>query len=177
MRKTLTFIWMFVGFGQTIQAQVQQTNVRAATFLTFSPSRNVHTQATSYFLHGQLRYYTEQRLSISSDVFIDLSGNSSLSTTQWQEQLLFGANYHWQKKGNDFNVGIQPGINYCKSDNLSNGLTNISPLFSLNVGYRLYISRHFHFFTEGRFVSGTAITNSIQQLSSIRISAGLGFQL
>ncbi|MFM6935984.1 MAG: hypothetical protein ACKOXP_11110 [Flavobacteriales bacterium] len=177
MRKTLYFLWIVVGIGQTIQAQVQQKNVRAATFLTFSPSRNVHTHATSYFLHGQLRYYTDQRLSISSDVFLDLSGNSTLSTSKWQEQLLFGANYHWRKQGNDFNVGIQPGLNYCKSENLSKGQNTISPLFSVHVGYRLYISPHFHFFTEGRFVSGTALTNSIQQLSSIRISAGLGFQL
>lgn len=178
MRKTICLLMITVIMRHFIQAQSQQTSVRASAFLTFASSRNVNSNVTSFFLHGQLRYYSEQRLSWSGDLFVDLSGNSLLSTPEWQEQLLFGANYHWRKQANDFNVGIQPGINYCVSGNLSNALNVISPLFSVNLGYRLFVSEHFHFFAETRFVTGTTITNYIvQHVSSIRISAGLGFQL
>lgn len=177
MRKSLYFLLLSMVICPFLQAQSQQPQVRASAFVTFAPNRYLQNQISSYFLHGQLRYYTEQRLSLSGDLFVDLSGNPLLSTPKWQEQLLFGANYHWSKQANDFNVGIQPGMNYCYAGHLSNGQNVISPLFSVNVGYRLYVSEHFHFFAETRFVTGTAITNSVQHLSSIRISAGLGFQL
>lgn len=167
---------LFLPFA-TIHAQATVSNTHASAFLTFAPNYFFQKNESNFFLHGQLNLFTEQRISFSGDAFYDLGSTSAYPTFNNQHQLFFGVNYHWRTSIHDLYLGMQPGIGLYRNDQALESRIPLAPLVSLQGGYRIYISPHFHFFFEGRFIGGQVISKNMQAISNLRFSAGLGFQL
>ena len=103
------------------------------------------------------------------------------NTASYRQALFFGFNYHFTKKNNDLYIGLQPGLSLTKLNETENNLTQsqfgVNPLFSSLIGYNYYVTKFFHFFIQSRLVIGQNNYTIQKNLSEIRFSAGLGFNI
>lgn len=151
-------------------------------FATLSPSYLFSEDESMFYLHGDLEYYIDNKISLAGEGYMSLgnaSGGSSLF--KYNHNLFFGAARHFASKRGDFYVGFEPGVAFTKLDPTTNELlsTNeeVSPVLSATIGYNYFFYKYFHFFVQSRFIVGSHNQNLHKDLTEFRFSAGLGFNI
>lgn len=150
------------------------------TQATISPSYLFSQKQSLFYLHGNFEGYVSNKISLSGDAFYHVgSSNGSENIVRFNHSILFGGNYHFIKNNNDLYLGIQPGINFTKlSDTkINNPQLGINPVFSFVAGYNFFVNPYFHFFVQGRLMAGAHHYNQFINLTEMRLSAGLGFNI
>lgn len=149
---------------------------------TLSPSYNFENKVSNFYLHGAFEAYLENSVSVAGETYYYLGElNSESELYAFNHSLFFGASKHFVKHHNDFYIGLQPGVSITKMRNddiiKPESQLGVNPLFSCIVGYNFYLSNYFHFFIQSRFIAGQHRYDVNQNLSELRISAGLGLNI
>ncbi|GIV29450.1 MAG: hypothetical protein KatS3mg028_0516 [Bacteroidia bacterium] len=161
--------------SQNNDIYVKKGTIRATA--TIAPSKIFSKDLSPFYLHGNLEYYTENKVSIYGDAYYFLGDMSKdKSVFNFHHSVFFGANYHFLNNNNDFFVGFHPGVSLSEMKYYDNK-TSVNPLLSIVTGYNFYVGRFFHFFILTRGVYGACITPVPLNIPDIRISAGLGFNI
>lgn len=159
---------------------VRQGLIRAQ--LTLSPSYMFTDKQSYFYLHGNLEGYVSDNLSLSGEGYYGL-GNVSSGENLFanHHNLFYGASWHFICSLGDFYAGLQPGLSFTRlketGNNLVQATRGTNPLISAVAGYNFYIHKIFHFFIQTRFITGQHNYDAVKDLSEIRISAGLGFNI
>ncbi|MEX0811692.1 MAG: hypothetical protein WD048_05710 [Chitinophagales bacterium] len=150
---------------------------------TLAPAYQPGLKVTNFYLHGDLEYYVEDKISIRADSYIFLGSQQKPAIFDQKIMSFFGAMYHFPHKRIDPFVGIQPGIaissvNYTSPE--GNNTTSdmaISPLISPIAGVNLYVGKVIHFFAVVRYMYGRHMSDAPEavSMSEINGSFGLGF--
>lgn len=176
------FLMLFIWFNVKVSSQnnqeiifVKKGTVRAMA--TLSPSKLFAKNFSPFYVHGNLEYYCEDKVSVSGEGYYYLGDlNKEQNIFQFHHQLFFGGSYHFLNNNSDLYIGLQPGISITQINNTSDRII-FNPLYSVVAGYDFFMSRFFHFFIQIRTVYGENILYVPLNLSDIRISAGLGFHI
>lgn len=152
------------------------------TQLTLSPGYRFAAKESFFYAHGTSEAYLERNVSLAGEGYF---GIGTVSTTKGtfdhNHSLFFGINKHFVAGNNDFYIGFQPGVSYIKLNADVNELPisggGIAPIVSGVFGYNYYVTRMFHFFVQGRLMTGQHNYNQRTDLTEFRISAGLGFNI
>ncbi len=174
----LLVFWIVTYLSVTAQISYVHKDV-LRTQATLSPSYTFADAKSFFYLHGNLEWYIENNISVSGDGYYFLGKLSSDSSSfNFNHAIFFGANKHFIKNNNDIYIGFQPGIAIIQlKDTYNKNVTGVNPLASVTLGYNFYISAFFHFFIQTRFTYGENNFAYHKDLSDIRLSAGLGFNL
>lgn len=150
---------------------------------TLSPAVQPGSKLIHFYLHGDLEYYVENRISIRADSYVLLGSQQKPELFDQKYMSFFGAIFHFPFKRLDPFIGFQPGIavssvNYDlpEGGSATSDLT-FSPLISPIAGVNLYVGKVIHFFAVVRYVYGRHMSNApeIISLSEITGSFGLGW--
>lgn len=180
----LWFIFAVISFNAHLNAQRIEKGL-IKTDLTLSPSKMLKLNPANFYLHGNIDIYLNSSYSFSGTAYYYLGQlNSDTSFFEKNHSLFYGISKHWVKSNNDLYVSFQPGMSVTQIRNNLQTLLPISPrqiavnpMASLACGYNLYVAKIFHFFSEIRFVTGNNNKELALNLSELRFSAGLGFNL
>ncbi len=183
-RVALTFIALFnfIMHHCFAQESVIARKGLLRTQLTLSPSYNLKSKLSGFYLHGNFEAYLENSVSVAGESYFYLGElNTDKQIFDFNHSLFFGASKHFIKQNHDVYFGLQPGISITKLRNDdSTKVTQMSgsnPLFSFIAGYNYFVSNYFHFFVQYRIVAGNHHYGKYQNLSEMRISAGLGLNI
>ncbi|HLP13081.1 MAG TPA: hypothetical protein VK177_14185 [Flavobacteriales bacterium] len=160
---------------------------------TLATGYNTAFRSINYFLHGNLEYQLDQRISVRSDIYYFLNSKTPSDNVEpfaYQHGLFTGAQYHFLKGKLDWYAGIQPGLIFglrqydqlMMVDGSANPLEspkkNVAACFSFNTGINYYASKFFYLFLHARHNTGWFSDNySVASLNEFRGSFGLGFYL
>ncbi len=152
---------------------------------TFSFGNLPKLKETGIYLHGNLEYYFDSQFSVRGDVFYHLKSDD-FSQLKMNHQLFSGATYHF-KTGGNFNpyIGIQPGIglteasSFGANENTSSSTHSkaVTFIYSSVIGFNYYAEDWFHLFVDARLLGGTHKAEYNIDISEIRLSFGLGFNI
>jgi hypothetical protein len=178
----LSLALILYAIGQEVFSQdiIRPGLIRAQ--LTLSASQMLSENHSNFYLHGSFEGYLNKRLSLSGEGYHYL-GNLSPGTELFKvnDSFFFGASWHLTKNNSDFYVGIQPGIAIAQLNERENNNNpthlGVSPLLSSVVGYNYFVNKIFHFFIQTRIASGQHLYDIQKDLTEVRFSAGLGFNL
>jgi hypothetical protein len=175
--------------AQTEKKQFIHKGILSA-YLTLTPGHMLALKTNAVYLHGNMEYYFDNKISVRGDGFyyIDSLGYNIFA---FNHSLFFGPSYHF-KTSNHFDpyLSIQPGIAYTKdilffgpsiiasSFAYAGRPASFNPLVSGTVGMNYYATRFFHLFLEGRFVQGKYRASDVPfSMNEVRLSFGLAFNL
>jgi hypothetical protein len=162
-------------YSQGESAFVKKGTIKAIA--TLSLSKIFSNNLSPFYLHGNLEYYLDEKISVSGEGYYflgDLSREKSVFNLH--HSLFFGTNFHFIKNNNDFYIGFQPGI-VVSELKMFTSKTFVNPLISVNVGYNFYVNRYFNFFILVKNTYGENILIIPFNISDVRFSAGLGFHI
>ncbi len=150
--------------------------------LTISTSSMFAEKQSYFYAHGNLEGFVSPKVSLVGEVYYYLGTTGMAeSTFRYNHSLFFGASRHFTNGNSDFYLGLQPGISLTRLNEIPNNLlqthSGVNPLFSTVAGYNFYVNRFFHFFVQTRLIAGEHNFDEHKNLSEIRLSAGLGFNL
>ncbi|MCX7728891.1 MAG: hypothetical protein N2203_05405 [Bacteroidia bacterium] len=144
---------------------------------TISPSKLFSKNFSPFYLHGNLEYYCDHKISVYGDGYYFLGDMSKDNTVfNFNHSVFFGANYHFLNHNNDFFIGFHPGVSLIQIKSLSDKVS-VNPLFSIGIGYNFFVSSFFHFFVMLKSTYGETIIPTPLNVSDVRLSAGLGFNI
>lgn len=149
---------------------------------TISPGKMFGYGESYFYLHGNLEGYVSDNVSVSGEGYASM-GQQTNSPEAFKtiNNLFFGINYHFINKNGDFFIGGQPGVCFAQLEPtfpkapITN--TGTSPVFSALMGYNYFVGKFFNFFVEARYIAGSHNYDLHKDLSEIRFSAGLGFNI
>jgi len=148
---------------------------------TISPSKMLGMNDSYFYLHGNFEAYLNKKVSFCGDAYYFLGAQSGKSTLEMNHNIFYGLLLHFTKNTNDLYMGIQPGVAITKLNPEENGISNSSagtnPVFSAIAGYNFYVNPYFNFFIQSRFILGEHNYDLHKDISELRLSAGLGFNL
>lgn len=172
-------IFFFKGYTQEKTNIIRPGLIRAMG--TISPSKMLGNGGAYFYLHGNLEVYFNKKVSFCGDVYSFTGSINKTSDYEYNHNLFYGLLWHFTKNRNDLYLALQPGVSFTK---LNAGVVNIpvsragvNPEFSLAVGDNFYISRFFNFFIQTRLIIGEHSYDVHKNLSELRLSAGLGFNI
>ena len=156
---------------------------------TFSFGKFSDIEQNGLYIHGNLEYYVNEKISARGDLFYYLKPNNE-SILELNHQLFSGGSYHIPTNSN-FNpyIGFQPGLSITELSApvyiLPVGVppptprASVSPLISGVLGFNYYANDWFHLFADMRYVYGNHLSNIAPEVSlnEIRFSFGLGFNI
>lgn len=180
-----TLLLLFcVFFAPKMRAQ-NPSYIRAGlvkTQLTFSPSYMFSDQQSYFYLHGSWEAYLSTKLSLAGEGYAFLGkGPSESKTLDHNHNVFWGTSWHFTKNNNDFYLGLQPGITLSRINkteyNLPKTHLGVNPVFSTVMGYNFFVYKFFHFFVQSRLLLAEHNQDVHKNLSEIRFSGGLGFNL
>lgn len=172
------FLASFSAFAQ------EESVIRAGlikTTMTISPSKSLTSPNSYFYLHGMLEGYLSKSISVSGEGYFYqgmIRGNKS--DFSYNHSLFFGFSKHWTKNNLDFHMGVQPGVSFTQlaSDSLIlQAKTSVNPSFSAIVGLNYFAGKYLHFFIQSRLVLAEHQTDAARNISDLRFSAGLGFNI
>ena len=149
---------------------------------TISPGKMFGYNESYFYLHGNLEGYVSDRVSISGEGYTSL-GQQTKAPEPFRSinNLFFGINYHFINKNSDFFIGGQPGVCIAQLETFAPKVpqahTGTSPVFSTVMSYNYFVGNYFNFFIEARYIAGSHNYDMHKDLSEIRFSAGLGFNI
>ena len=152
---------------------IRKGMLRAESSLAYGSGKDAR-----YFLQGELEYLVHNRVGLNSMAYINIgpAGNYPKSV----HTLFSGPAFHFpMSKQMDFSLAIQPGLSFVKdAGTLENSaVSELIPNSSIMGGVAYYGS-FFHLFFQMR--ANSAYTNDTkvrQNLSDLRVSFGLGWNL
>lgn len=158
---------------------------------TIAPGYMLQQKLSNIYIHGNLEYYPEKKVSIRGDGHYFIDSSSPERTLRNNHQLSFGALYHIIKGQLDLHFGLQPGIALSRLNVIhrekarlnSVPFTSLSwqvvPLLTIGSGINYYVHDYFHFLVNVRYSHGTYFPEEHPPyaLSELSISAGLGFHI
>lgn len=159
---------------------------------TFGAGYNTAFKSLNYYIHGNLEYYADDRISVRSDAYVFLNSKTpsdAIEPFAFNHALFTGAEYHFLKGRLDWYAGLQPGIVYAQRQYTNLPADGISPsvprpqktagvAMGLNTGLNYYANRVFHVFVHLHYNTGWFSDNySVASLNEVRASFGLGFFL
>lgn len=150
---------------------------------TIAPAYQTKLKLLNFYLHGDLEYYIEDKISIRADSYYFLGSQKKPQLFNQKIMSFFGALYHFPTKRLDPFIGFQPGIAlssvYYTNAEGNRTLSDMafSPLISPVVGVNLYVGKVIHFFAVVRYIYGRHMSDAPAaiSLSEINGSFGLGF--
>lgn len=203
MGQKVIYILTLIAYTQFVRAQAGETQDQYETGNKFhykgimsfqgtlATGYNTAFKSINYFLHGNLEYQLDERISVRSDIYYYLDSKTPGQTVEpfaYQHSLFTGAQYHFLKGKLDWYAGIQPGLvfglrQYAQIMALDGTVNPLEPpkktvaaCFSLNTGMNYYASKFFYLFLHVRYNTGWFSDNySVASLNEIRGSFGLGF--
>lgn len=181
-KKIIVVFCLISSFGFTQNESVIRSGLIKTT-LTLSPSKSLATSNKYFYLHGLLEGYLTDKLSFSGEGYLYRGMISDgISDFRYNHSLFFGFSKHIVKKNLDFHFGIQPGLSFTKVrplyDNVwDNSKMTLNPLFSGIVGVNYFVGKYLHFFLQTRLVLGEHQSYYALNISDLRLSAGLGFNI
>lgn len=181
MGKKLIVLCCLAGFSAFSQ---EESVIRAGlvkTTLTISPSKSLTSPKSYFYLHGILEGYLSKSISVSGEGYFYqgmIKGNKS--NFSYNHSLFFGFSKHFTKNNLDFHVGLQPGVSFTQlaADSLVlSPKTSVNPSLSAIVGLNYFVGKYLHFFIQSRLVLAEHQTDYARNISDLRFSAGLGFNI
>ncbi len=166
-------------------ASAQENSVVRAglikTTLTISPSKSLSSSNSYFYLHGILEGYLSDNVSVSGEgYFYQGLVKGKTSEFSYNHSLFFGLSRHFVKNNLDFHIGVQPGLNFTRlaasPELLSPGL-GVNPTASALIGLNYFAGKYIHFFIQSRLVLGEHQRDAARNISDLRFSAGLGFNI
>lgn len=149
--------------------------------LTISPSRALALKESYFYLHGNVAGYLSSRISVSGEGYYYLGPLSVKSSFDYHHSAFFGPSWHVPMNNHDLYVGLQPGLSITRlhegANETSKTQRGVNPMFSMVAGYNFFINGVFHFFIQTRYLLGEHTYDKPENLSGLRLSAGLGFHL
>lgn len=148
---------------------------------TISPGKMFGYNESYFYLHGNLEGYLSKNVSVSGEGYVSL-GQQTKAPEAFRNitNLFFGLNYHFVKGNGDLYIGGQPGVCIATLETgpkITQGHTGTSPVFSTVLGYTYFVGKFFNFFIQTRYIAGSHNYELHKDLSEIRFSAGLGFNI
>ncbi len=178
----LSLLAAFFLFVTTFLAQndfIQPGLLQAAA--TISPAFMLSHPIENIYLHGNLEYYPENRISIRGDTYWYLGAQQKPQLMKQFSILAFGAAYHFPKNNFDFFLGLQPALAAVQPDLLTlqneNYSLKFSPCITAVTGVTYYVYDYFNFFLNLRMVQANYHGYEPLHLDEIILSAGLGFNI
>lgn len=172
-----------IAFASSVQAQ-EKPIIRTGLLsvqATISPAYMFGDQASYFYLHGGFEGYVSDKISLTGEGFYQLGSFAPENAFDLNHSVFFGASRHFTRNNNDLYIGLQPGIAFTRLNSTANALnrshTGVNPLVSPVIGYNFYVNNIFHFFLQTRLVVGQHNTDIHRDLTELRFSAGLGFNL
>ena len=151
------------------------------TTLTISPSKSLTSPNSYFYLHGILEGYLSKSVSVSGEgYFYQGMIKGTKSEFSHNHSLFFGLSKHFTKNNLDFHIGVQPGVSFTQlaSDSLIlKARTSVNPTFSMIAGVNYFVGKYIHFFVQSRLVLAEHQTDLPRNISDLRFSAGLGFNI
>ena len=152
--------------------------------LTISPGFLLQQDGTNIYLDGALEYFTEDHISLRSELFYYTSSQTKPAPFESNHHLMFGALYHFPFRRFDYFAGIEPGISLTKPNvvtllDIVSPQLKVVPTITVITGITLYVYDYFHFFADLHYMHARYFgseTGAIP-LDEITISAGLGLQI
>ncbi len=184
MGKKLIFI-SILSLSLTAISQ-EKSVIRAGlikTTMTISPSKSLNSKNSYFYLHGLLEGYLNEKISVSSDgYFYQGMINDARSDFKYNHSLFFGFARHFTKNNLDFYILAQPGVMITKINPSFNFIwdntkTAVNPAFSASLGINYYVGKYMHLFAQTRLVLAEHTTDYPKNISDLRFSAGLGFNI
>ncbi|MCE3294961.1 MAG: hypothetical protein K0R65_675 [Crocinitomicaceae bacterium] len=181
MGKKLILFFCLTGFSALAQ---EESLIRAGLIkatLTISPSKSLSSPNSYFYLHGILEGYLSESVSVSGEGYFYqgmIKGNKS--EFAYNHSLFFGLSRHFTKNNLDFYIGMQPGVSFTQlaSDSLIlKAKTSVNPSVSAIAGLNYFVGKYIHFFIQSRLVLAEHQTDLPRNISDLRFSAGLGFNI
>lgn len=156
--------------------------------LTLSAGDMLHYKdAVNLFLHGDLGYYLDEKISLRGDSYYYLGNIEGEDLFDQNHSTFAGIVYHFGTNSHiDPFVGFQPGVAITRQApvimagnpdiQIEGNSMKFSPLVSGLAGINFYGSDYFHLFLNIRYLQGNYMSfyNTVP-LDELRISAGLGW--
>jgi hypothetical protein len=141
--------------------------------------------ATTMSIHGFLEFFPEDKISLRGDGFYFVGEQKKPAALYQNSTLKFGGFYHTAKNRFDAYIGFQPGVNFVQpvgQDINGNDFYytfKIAPVISGVAGMNYHFGKLFNMFLETTYIRGRYLGDGFTSIdiSEIRISAGLGFQI
>lgn len=185
MGKVSVFTGLFVCIIGFVTGQIDFQKGGIRTTLTISTSNSFATSSNYFYFNGQLGVYLNDKVSTEGEGYYFL-GKFKGETNEYtlNHSLYWGLNRHFIKNGFDFFIGIQPGVTFTKiaypvdyANVWDSRKLAINPSASMVTGVNYYFSKYCHFFLHYRVLYALHLTDFKRDISDMRFSAGLGFQL
>lgn len=187
MELKLLFLFLFATFfgGHGIaQNSFPLTDGLLRANFTISPGYLLKQKSFTIYLHGEIEYFPEDKLSLKGDFFYYIDSQQNGMGFETNHSILAGGVYYFGKSGLIPYFGLQPGVNISKykdngSANMFVSKRQISPVFSATSGFVFIFHNYFNFYFSLNYINGKFFADLPQpeKLNEIRLSAGLGFNI
>lgn len=177
MKRILIFILLFISINSIAQKKpgpgIRKGLLRAEGSLAYGSGNS-----SRYYLQGELEYLVHNRVGLIGMTYINIgpSGNYPNSV----HTVFSGPAFHFpMSKQMDVSLALQPGLSFVKDKGSieNSAVSEMVPNTSI-MGGLAYYGSFFHLFFQMR--ANSAYTNDTaerQNLSDLRISFGLGWNL
>ena len=94
--KTLKIVLFIIPFWATGQSEKTQFIHKGilSTYITISPSRMLEFKISNVYLHGNLEYYFDNKISVRGDAFYYVNSlNTAYTVFDFNHNLFFGGGY------------------------------------------------------------------------------------
>jgi len=187
-RFVLTIIVSIV-YSMTINSQEFYKDGMLRATATFAVGKPFAISTLHSYVKGELEYQLDEAWSVRGDTYYLVGNTGGVSNKFYDEyhSTFAGVSYHFTKqKQFDPYLGIQAGVLWSEiipEPTIGLALfepnrTSIDPLASLHAGFNYYAKNYFHLFMNVRYIYGIRSgEGQIKDLSEIRVSFGLGFNI
>ncbi len=177
MKKLLILTLLFISVNTVAQKKpgpgIRKGMLRAEGSLCYGSGNNAR-----YFLQGELEYLVHNRVGLNGMTYINIGPDGIYPKSY--HSIFSGPAFHFpMSKQMDVSVALQPGLSFVKdAGSIENSAVNeMIPNTSI-MGGLAYYGSFFHLFFQMR--ANAAYTNDTaerQNLSDLRMSFGLGWNL
>lgn len=152
---------------------------------TFAPSIMLGQNQSNIFLHADVEYFLEDRISLRNDTYIYLMTINRDNSFKHYYSNFTGAAYHVPVKNIDIHFSLQPGVGFIQTresffsdQELKNPRLKAIPMMAVGIGANFLIHKNFHFLAHVKYIKGT-YTGGLEPLkiNEFMFSAGLGWNI
>jgi hypothetical protein len=158
---------------------------------TLSDGAMLKAKRSNIYLHGNLEYYIDDRVSVRGDGYYFITELGDDDIIKMNHASFAGLSYHFKTKNHiDPYLGFQPGLSVSQViwDTCPEGMLCAigstidkpvaSPLISGVAGFNYYSQKLFHFFIEARYQHGKHLSEmGVLPLDELKFSFGLGWNI
>lgn len=182
----IVILWCLLASYSFVFGQEEQftSSGLVRTTMTIAPSKSFARNSSYFYIHGQLETYLTPTISAAGEGYFFLGKSSGEAEYSINHGFFWGFSKHVVMKRLDLFVGVQPGMLFTKvafptdyANIWDSRKLAINPSVSGVLGINYYFSKYAHFFIHTRFLYAQHTTDYVRNISDMRFSAGLGFQV